>query len=168
MTFETFDQSDEKTWPDPKRPTYLHTYPPTYLFTSIREDPKRLILGTCNLWDVWSDQSDEKKWPDPKRPITILCGILNWVWQCALTIATQDNPADLWQLRHWLQFLQLRIWIHDNLCYLTVDSIRNSCDIYTSRHHQPPPSWSSTLSSKPPIAARPAWRIHWKSTGDLR
>ena len=47
---------------------------------------------------------------------------LNCVRQCALTIATQDNPADLWQLRHWLQFLQLRIWIHDNLCYLTIKS----------------------------------------------
>ena len=47
---------------------------------------------------------------------------LNCVRQCALTIATQDNPADLWQLRHWLQFLQLRIWIHDNICYLTIKS----------------------------------------------
>ena len=47
---------------------------------------------------------------------------LNCVRQCALTIATQDNPADLWQLRHWLQFLQLRTWIHDNLCYLTIKS----------------------------------------------
>ena len=33
-----------------------------------------------------------------------------------------NNPADLWQLRHWLQFLQLRTWIHDNLCYLTIKS----------------------------------------------
>ena len=28
----------------------------------------------------------------------------------------------MWQLRHWLQFLQLRTWIHDNLCYLTIKS----------------------------------------------
>ena len=27
MTFETFDQCDEETWPDQKN-TYLHTYPP--------------------------------------------------------------------------------------------------------------------------------------------
>ena len=33
VTFKTFDQGDQKTWPDPKRPTYLHTYPPTYLPT---------------------------------------------------------------------------------------------------------------------------------------
>ena len=37
-------------------------------------------------------------------------------------LATQDNPADLWQLRRWLQFLQLRTRIHDNLCYLTIKS----------------------------------------------
>ena len=28
----------------------------------------------------------------------------------------------MWQLRHWLQFLQLRTRIHDNLCYLTIKS----------------------------------------------
>ena len=28
----------------------------------------------------------------------------------------------MWQLRHWLQFLQLRTLIHDNLCYLTIKS----------------------------------------------
>ena len=37
VTFETSDESDEETWPGQKRlvPTYLHTYPPTYLSTSI-------------------------------------------------------------------------------------------------------------------------------------
>ena len=25
-------------------------------------------------------------------------------------------------MRHWLQFWQLRTWIHDNLCYLTIKS----------------------------------------------
>ena len=28
----------------------------------------------------------------------------------------------MWQLRHWLQFLQLWTWIHDNLCYMTIKS----------------------------------------------
>ena len=41
----------------------------------------------------------------------------------------KDNPGDLWHLRHWLQFWQLRIWIHDNLCYLTIN-----CD--TGQHSQ--------------------------------
>ena len=30
----------------------------------------------------------------------------------------KDNPGDLWHLRHWLQ---LRIWIHNNFCYLTIN-----------------------------------------------
>ena len=34
----------------------------------------------------------------------------------------KDNPSDLWHLGHWLQFWQLRTWIHDNLCYLTIKS----------------------------------------------
>ena len=41
----------------------------------------------------------------------------------------KDNPGDLWHLRHWLQFWQLRTWIHDNLCYLTIN-----CD--TGQHSQ--------------------------------
>ena len=32
------------------------------------------------------------------------------------------NPIDLWHDRHWLHFWQLRTWIHDNLCYLTIKS----------------------------------------------
>ena len=39
VTFETFDQNDEETWPDQKRSTYLPTYLPPYLSTSIREHP---------------------------------------------------------------------------------------------------------------------------------
>ena len=41
----------------------------------------------------------------------------------------KENPGDLWHLRHWLQFWQLRTWIHDNLCYLTIN-----CD--TGQHSQ--------------------------------
>ena len=33
VTFETFDQSDEKTWPDQKSSTYLPAYLPTYITT---------------------------------------------------------------------------------------------------------------------------------------
>ena len=51
------------------------------------------------------------------------------LWQL-LTIVTakkqqqqkKTQSQDLWHLRHWLQFLQLRTWIHDNLCYLTIKS----------------------------------------------
>ena len=40
-----------------------------------------------------------------------------------------SNLRDLWHLRHWLQFWQLRTWIHDNLCHLTIN-----CD--TGQHSQ--------------------------------
>ena len=66
------------------------------------------------------DQSNEKTWPDPKRP-TYLC-IVNCVRQWALTIAAQDDAGDLWHLIHLLQFWQLRTWIHDNFCYMTITS----------------------------------------------
>ena len=41
----------------------------------------------------------------------------------------KSNPRDLLHLRHWLQFWQLRTWIHDNLCDLTIN-----CD--TGQHSQ--------------------------------
>ena len=41
----------------------------------------------------------------------------------------KDNPGDLWYLRHWLQFWQLRTWIHDNLC-----DLRINCD--SGQHSQ--------------------------------
>ena len=42
---------------------------------------------------------------------------------------TKKTFAMLWHLRHWLQYSQLRTWIHDNLCYLTIN-----CD--TGQHLQ--------------------------------
>ena len=62
---------------------------------------------------------------------------LFWQFLTSLTIFNnvdhfdnwKDNPGDLWHLRHWLQFWQLRTWIHDNLCYLTLN-----CD--TGQHSQ--------------------------------
>ena len=71
MTFETFDQKDEKTllptYKPTHLPTYLTTYLPTYLPTSI-EPPGtgRLLLLTYNerpyrlvTFETF-DQSDEK------------------------------------------------------------------------------------------------------------
>ena len=46
VTFGTFDQTDEETWPDQNRSTYLHTY------ISIREHSKGAIIRTCDIWDT--------------------------------------------------------------------------------------------------------------------
>ena len=49
---------------------------------------------------------------------------------------TKKSFAMLWHLRHWLQYRQLRTWIHDILCFViwqlivTLDSIRNSGDVF--------------------------------------
>ena len=40
-----------------------------------------------------------------------------------------SNHKDLWHLRRWLQYRQLRTWINDNLSYLTIN-----CD--TGQHSQ--------------------------------
>ena len=48
----------------------------------------------------------------------------------------KDNPEDLWHLRHWLQFWQLRTWIMTIFVtwqlIVTLDSIRNSCDVFVN------------------------------------
>ena len=79
MTFGTFDQSDEETWPDQKRSTYLHTY------ISIREHPKGAIIGTCDIWDT-------------------------------------DYNTDNWEPGFMTIFVTWQLIV-------TLDSIRNSCDV---------------------------------------
>ena len=87
VTFETFVQSDEKTWHDQKK-------------------------------------VDKDKYKDKDKDI--------------LRTPPKSNPRDLWHLRHWLQFWQLRTWIYDNLCDLTIN-----CD--TGQHSQ----FLRCFSSKP-------------------
>ena len=49
MTFETFDQSDEETWPDWKRPTYPHTHQPNIFSTFFQFSPTfpKLFIQLC-------------------------------------------------------------------------------------------------------------------------
>ena len=60
-----------------------------------REHPQGAILDTCDNWDIWS---------------AVIKWHLGW-----------SNHGDLWHLWHWLQYWQLRTWIKDNLCYLTIN-----------------------------------------------
>ena len=105
-------------------PIYLSTYPPTHLPTWSLTEPLLTFDIKEQSWRLVTfetiDQSDEKTWHDQKRP-TYLC-IVNCVRQWALTIAAQDDAGDLWHLIHLLQFWQLRTWIHDNFCYMTITS----------------------------------------------
>ena len=57
-----------------------------------------------------------------KHDLTILFAF--WQFLQFLTILTIEKTVlktCLWHLRHWLQFWQLRTWIHDNHCYLTIN-----------------------------------------------
>ena len=128
LTFETFDQSDEETWPDQKKTmTKAKAKTKTKTVTktnTYREHLQRAILETCDLWNIWSEW-----WGD----MTISDNFDNsenfknfWqLWQFLTTLISFDNfdnPRDLWLLRLWWQFWQLRTWIHSSLCYLTIKS----------------------------------------------
>ena len=118
MTFETFDQSDQKTWPDPK-PTYLPTYLHTYLITHWATFDSQYVAGfflatgsrifSCYRCDIVCGNARSQL-----RRKTILqtcdiwdtvCNSNNWEPEFLTTFVT-------WQLR------------------VTVDSIRNSCDVF--------------------------------------
>ena len=73
--------------------------------------------GTTN--NTTDDRLCSTEWPQSLVTFETfwdLCGIMNCVRGCALTIAAHDNPGELGHLRHWLKFWQLIIWIHGNLC----------------------------------------------------
>ena len=72
----------------------------------------RAILETCDLWYICSEWWEDMTWPK-KFTKTKDKDIL------------RTPPRDLWHFRHWLQFWQLRIWIHDNLCCLAIN-----CDTF--------------------------------------
>ena len=118
MTFDTFDQSDEATWPDQKT-TMTKTNTKTKTITktnTFREHLQRAILETCDLWDIWL-----KRWGDMTMTMTNT-KTKTMTKTNTLRAPSKSDPSDLWHLRHWLHFWQLRTWIPDNLCYLTIKS----------------------------------------------
>ena len=96
MTFETFDQSDEETWPDQIElptyiPTYLPTYLPTFLSTSIREHPKGAIIGTSYIWNT--DYKTDNWEPG------FMTVFVTWL---IVTLDSIRNSCDVWS---FIQFL---------------------------------------------------------------
>ena len=88
VTFGTFDQSDKETWPDQKRSTYLHTYLPTFLSTSIREHPKGAIIGTCDIWDT---DYNTDNWEPGFMTIFV-------TWQLIVTLGSIRNSCDVFSI----------------------------------------------------------------------
>ena len=116
MTFDTFDQSDKATWPDQKM-TSTKTNTKTITKTNtFREHLQRAILETCDLWDIWL-----KRWGDMTMTMTNT-KTKTMTKTNTLRAPSKSDPSDLWHLRHWLHFWQLRTWFLDNLCYLTIKS----------------------------------------------
>ena len=67
VTFETFDQSGEETWPNQKKmktKTNTKTMTETNTF---REHHQRASLQTCDLWDILSGWGGDMTWPTKIR-----------------------------------------------------------------------------------------------------
>ena len=52
MTFETFDQSDEETWPDQKKDKDKYKEKDNHKANPSRKHLQRAPLETCDLWDT--------------------------------------------------------------------------------------------------------------------
>ena len=72
-----------------------------------------------------SDQSDE----ETLSTLSTFCTLI--ILRQILTI--EKTVLETWHLRHWLQFWRLRTWIQSIIVtwqlIVTLDSIRNSCDV---------------------------------------
>ena len=85
------------------------------------------------------DQSDDDTWSDQYfdnfdnlwNILEVFIFLQFWqLWIFDNFDNSENNPGDLWHLRIWLQFWQLRTWIFDNICYLTIKSDSgNSCNV---------------------------------------
>ena len=110
------------TWP--KKLTKTNTKTKTKTNTKTKtfwELLLRAILETCDLWDICSEWWEDMTWPKKLTKTNTKTKTMR--------TPPKSNPRNLWHLRHWLQFWQLRTWIHDNLCDLTIN-----CD--TGQHSQ--------------------------------
>ena len=66
MTFETFDQSDEETWPDQRKDNDKDKDNDNDKNKAndkaFKEHPQRVILETCDPWDIWSKWQGDMTW----------------------------------------------------------------------------------------------------------
>ena len=84
------------------------TYPPTYLSTYLRAHPQDAILETCDLYDICSEWWGDLTWP--KKALRC-CDI----WDT-------DYNTDNWEPEFMTFFVAWQLIV-------TLDSIRNSCDV---------------------------------------
>ena len=96
----------------------------------------RVTLETCDIWDIWSEWWEDMTWPKNIYLPSYLPTYLHTYLPTYLIASIREHPKRSYHrdfrhftLRHWLQYWQLRTWINDNICYLTIN-----CD--TGQHSQ--------------------------------
>ena len=129
MTFETFDQRDEETWPDQQNRQWQRQIQwqrqrqrqlPIHLENTLKERPQRLVTFET------FDQSDEETWPDQNRQ-------WQWQWQWHLENTLKDQSSRLVTFETLITFMtiennnliiQIGPWIRSGR-----DSIFTSCNV---------------------------------------
>ena len=98
---------------------------------TFRKHPQRAILDNCDLWDIWWEWWGDMTWPNTST-MTITLSITNTIPVTCYNWHTDYN-SDNWEpgLMNICVTWQLRV---------TLDSIRNSCNVWTKK--QNPPSFS--------------------------
>ena len=109
MTFETFHQSDEETWPV----NFFSTF--SKLFLNFFSIFPQLFL---NLFSTFS-----QLFFNFFSTFSQLFLTFSHLFFLQFSFNFFSTFFNLWHLRHWLQYWQLRTWIHDNLCFLTAFAI---------------------------------------------
>ena len=97
------------------------TAPSSYRIVLLKDESQ--VVQVCSWLNYMHRRSDTNF--EGKNAFLLNCQTCNQCLnchKCAGLSCVPNNPRDLWQLRHWLQFLQLRTWTHDNLYYLTIKS----------------------------------------------
>ena len=79
MTFETFDQSDEETWPNQKKDNDRDKYNDKY------KDSDKEKLLTCDIWDTYYNYDN---WEPEFMTIFV-------TWQLRVTLDSIRNSCDV-------------------------------------------------------------------------
>ena len=81
-------------------------------FTTLQSDPTRDLWPLRHLWQFLMTIFDNNFWWQFFYD--------NFLWQYLMTLkqflTIGKTVLAAWHSRHWLQFWQLRTWIHDNHC----------------------------------------------------
>ena len=97
-----------------------------FTFTMYGDHLQRLILETCDLWDIWSKWWGEMTWPTKKQ----------WQWQIQRQrqwqIHLENNPRHLWPLRHLIRMIRGHELTNNNTVTKTIPQ---TCDIRDTNYN---------------------------------